>query len=225
MIAAVGAELECSPPSAPRNISRSAAVVADAAWNGARRADGAFLFPTMGQQANLTGPNTIAQTVCTGNGTRTGVVNDLLFRAHTNRGHSVMQCRSKRHITGLFLILYSTHSLYSMVGIVIDEPNARLRSKANSASPSSFSSSLLLGSSPSAQRNRHWRPFPDSEGHRIQYVAVSGVLRLFSKFVARSSENTCRAPNQHPLRYTAGLLEGQVVRGLCWQEALSRCAT
>ena len=76
---AVGAELECSSPGAPKNISRAAAAVTDAAWNGARRADGTFLFPTMGHQANLTGPNTIAQTVCTELGTCTGFVNDLLY--------------------------------------------------------------------------------------------------------------------------------------------------
>lgn len=76
---AVGAELECSSPGAPKDISKTAAAVADAAWNGARRADGTILFPTMVHQANLTSSNNIAQTVCTGNGTCTGVVNDLLY--------------------------------------------------------------------------------------------------------------------------------------------------
>ncbi|KAF3035651.1 hypothetical protein E8E12_001279 [Didymella heteroderae] len=76
---AVGAELQCSSPGAPKNISRAAAIIADAAWNGARRADGTFLFPTVGHQANLTGYGGLAETVCTGNGTCTGVVNDLLY--------------------------------------------------------------------------------------------------------------------------------------------------
>lgn len=76
---AMGAASNCSSPGAPRNISKAAAAVADAAWNGAYRADGTFLFPTVGHQANLTGYNTIAQTACTGNGTCTGIANDLLY--------------------------------------------------------------------------------------------------------------------------------------------------
>jgi hypothetical protein len=53
-------------------ISKAAATVADAAWNGARKADGSFIWYTPGYEANLTGPNSIAITTCSLNETCTG---------------------------------------------------------------------------------------------------------------------------------------------------------
>lgn len=76
---AVGTGLNCSSPGAPTKISKTAAVVADAAWNGARRADGTLLSSTMGHQANLTGYGGLAETMCSGNGTCIGVGNELLL--------------------------------------------------------------------------------------------------------------------------------------------------
>ena len=74
----VGKSLKCSSPSAPKTISKAAAIVADAAWNGAWRADGTFLWPTMGHQTNLTQPGGLARTICADNGTCTRDVNVLL---------------------------------------------------------------------------------------------------------------------------------------------------
>jgi hypothetical protein len=74
----VGRSLNCSSPSAPKTISKAAAIVADAAWNGAWRADGTFIWPTMGHQTNLTQPGGLARTICADNGTCTRDVNVLL---------------------------------------------------------------------------------------------------------------------------------------------------
>lgn len=81
---AVGNSLNCSSSSSPSMISETAAIVADAAWNGARRADGTLLWPTMGHQANLTSEFGVATTVCSSNGTCTGVGNPLLTTAIRN---------------------------------------------------------------------------------------------------------------------------------------------
>ncbi|KAJ4290559.1 hypothetical protein N0V90_010776 [Kalmusia sp. IMI 367209] len=54
------------------NISKAAATVADAAWNGARGTDGSFLWYTPGYEANLTGPTSLAGTICSTNGTCIG---------------------------------------------------------------------------------------------------------------------------------------------------------
>lgn len=78
---AVGNSLTCSSPSAPSAISETAAIVADAAWNGARRADGMLLWPTMGHQTNLTSETGVAATICSSNGTCTGIGNVLLTTA------------------------------------------------------------------------------------------------------------------------------------------------
>lgn len=75
---AVGKPVNCSSSSAPKTISETAAIVADASWNGARRANGDLLWPTMGHQANLTKVESIARTVCSDNGTCTGVQQTLL---------------------------------------------------------------------------------------------------------------------------------------------------
>ncbi|KAH6644274.1 Tannase/feruloyl esterase [Boeremia exigua] len=78
---AVGEPLKCSGPSSPSQITKSAASVADAAWNGARRADGAFLWHTMGHQTNLTSEGGLARTICSSNGTCNGEGNSLLTTA------------------------------------------------------------------------------------------------------------------------------------------------
>ncbi|KAF2622851.1 tannase-domain-containing protein [Macroventuria anomochaeta] len=78
---AVGRDLNCSSPSAPKTISNFAAIVADAAWNGARRADGTFLWHTMGHQTNLTKLGGLARTVCSSKGTCIGVGSPLLTTA------------------------------------------------------------------------------------------------------------------------------------------------
>ena len=78
---AVGRNLNCRSPSAPKTISKAAAIVADAAWNGARRADGTFLWHTMGHQANLTKEDGLARTVCSSDGTCIGVGNSLTTTA------------------------------------------------------------------------------------------------------------------------------------------------
>jgi hypothetical protein len=75
---AVGTDINCSSAAAPNNISQAAAIVADAAWNGARRADGTFLWHTVGHQANLTKEDGLAMTVCSSNGTCIGEGNSLL---------------------------------------------------------------------------------------------------------------------------------------------------
>ncbi|KAF1958953.1 feruloyl esterase [Byssothecium circinans] len=69
----IGTSVNCSSSSAARMISKAAAVVADAAWNGARDANGSFLWHTAGHTANLTAPTVgIASTTCSANGTCTG---------------------------------------------------------------------------------------------------------------------------------------------------------
>lgn len=78
---AIGKRLNCSSPSAPGAISEIAATVADAAWNGARRADGTLLWPTMGHQTNLTSEAGVAATVCSSNGSCTGLGNLMLTTA------------------------------------------------------------------------------------------------------------------------------------------------
>ncbi|KAJ8112690.1 hypothetical protein OPT61_g4997 [Boeremia exigua] len=78
---AVGKNLNCSSPTSPNRISKSAAMVADAAWNGARRADGSFLWHTMGHQTNLTMESGLARTVCSMNGTCAGEGSLLLTTA------------------------------------------------------------------------------------------------------------------------------------------------
>ncbi|KAJ4984395.1 feruloyl esterase b precursor [Stagonosporopsis vannaccii] len=78
---AVSNRLNCTSLSGPSKISETAAIVADAAWNGARRADGTLLWPTMGHQTNLTSESGVAATDCSFNGTCTGVGNPLLTTA------------------------------------------------------------------------------------------------------------------------------------------------
>ncbi|KAH7122617.1 Tannase/feruloyl esterase [Dendryphion nanum] len=70
--AQVGAPSNCTTAYAPKNISRAAAVAADAAWKGARTADGTFLWWTTDISANLTGIGSAATTTCSSNGTCTG---------------------------------------------------------------------------------------------------------------------------------------------------------
>lgn len=66
---AIGKTINCSSSLAPETISETAAIVAAAAWNGARRADGSVLWHTLGHQANLTQDGGLARTVCSSNGT------------------------------------------------------------------------------------------------------------------------------------------------------------
>lgn len=63
----VGQALNCTSsdaPGAPKTISKQAAAVADAVWNGAKGAKGEFLWYTPGPQAQITGPSSIAATDC-----------------------------------------------------------------------------------------------------------------------------------------------------------------
>jgi hypothetical protein len=71
----VGTVVNCSSISSPTTmrISEAAAKVADAAWNGARGANGTFLWYTPGHAANLTNTDLgVAVTDCSTNATCTG---------------------------------------------------------------------------------------------------------------------------------------------------------
>lgn len=78
---AVGRDVNCTFPSSLGVISEAAAVVADAAWNGARRTDGSFLWHTLGHQANLTKEDGLARTECSTNNTCIGKENSLIATA------------------------------------------------------------------------------------------------------------------------------------------------
>ncbi|KAF2643394.1 feruloyl esteras-like protein B precursor [Massarina eburnea CBS 473.64] len=68
----VGTVVNCTSSGTGLKITEAAAVVADAAWNGARDADGKFLWYTPGHAANLTAPILgVARTTCSTNGTCT----------------------------------------------------------------------------------------------------------------------------------------------------------
>ncbi|KAH7353150.1 feruloyl esterase-like protein B precursor [Pyrenochaeta sp. MPI-SDFR-AT-0127] len=73
----VGTLVNCSSSSTTNSISKAAAAVADAAWTGARKEDGSFLWYMPGYEANLTGPTSTAGTTCSPNGTCTGRPNSL----------------------------------------------------------------------------------------------------------------------------------------------------
>lgn len=66
---AIRKTINCSSSLVPETISETAAIVASAAWNGARRANGSVLWHTLGHQANLTQDGGLARTVCSSNGT------------------------------------------------------------------------------------------------------------------------------------------------------------
>jgi len=66
----VNKPLNCSSsiPGGPKAISKAAATIADAAWNGSKGANGELLWYTPGIQAPLTGAATIVGTTCTPDG-------------------------------------------------------------------------------------------------------------------------------------------------------------
>jgi pimeloyl-ACP methyl ester carboxylesterase len=66
---------DCSTVFAPTSISRTAAVVADAAWHGANGTNGTSLWYTPGYSANMTAA--LATTTCASNGTCADVPNSL----------------------------------------------------------------------------------------------------------------------------------------------------
>ena len=68
----VGTAVNCSTSSTSTTISKAAAIVADAAWTGAKKADGTFLWYTPGYEANLTSTTSLAGTICSTNGTCVG---------------------------------------------------------------------------------------------------------------------------------------------------------
>lgn len=78
---AVGTDSNCGSSFTPKSISKNAAIVADASWNGARRDDESFLWPTLGYQANLTKDGGLARTVCSDNGTCVAEGGSLLTTA------------------------------------------------------------------------------------------------------------------------------------------------
>jgi hypothetical protein len=65
----VGKEIDCAGSGSGMSISKAAATVAEAAWNGTRASDGSFLWYSHGYETNLTAPACPAQTSCSGNGT------------------------------------------------------------------------------------------------------------------------------------------------------------
>ncbi|KAH7080173.1 feruloyl esteras-like protein B precursor [Paraphoma chrysanthemicola] len=67
----VGTSTNCASATANITISQAAAVVAEAAWTGARKADGSFLWYTPGYEANLTSSTSLAGTTCSAIGTCT----------------------------------------------------------------------------------------------------------------------------------------------------------
>jgi Tannase and feruloyl esterase len=65
----VGNDLECGFAGAPKTISKAAAIVADAAWTGPKSSNGSLLWYSAGFEANMTGPASLAGTVCSDDGT------------------------------------------------------------------------------------------------------------------------------------------------------------